>query len=105
MSDDDLKEAMRQSLEEEKERQKPRNCINLSPPGFKEKRDFIPDDGNCLFHVLSKFIKKTHVQIRHEICDFLLDNYYTNKTILKRYLAEFGIFDSLNIEMILIYLL
>lgn len=51
----------------------------------------VPDDGNCFFHCLSKFMKKPHNEIRLECVNFFLKQ----KDIMKDYGLE-----KKNIEML-----
>lgn len=44
----------------------------------------VPDDGNCFFHCLSRFLKKPHNDIRKECVDYFLNE----KNLMKEYGLE-----------------
>lgn len=51
----------------------------------------VPDDGNCFFHCLSKFLRKSHDQIRKECVDYFLNE--------KNFMKEYGL-EKENIELL-----
>lgn len=51
----------------------------------------VPDDGNCFFHCLSKFLRKSHDQIRKECVDYFLNE--------ENFMKEYGL-EKENIELL-----
>lgn len=65
----------------------------------------VPDDGNCFFHCLSKFLKKPHDQIRKECVDYFLKeknlmNEYGLETENIKLLYEDGIWDTNEFDLL-----